>query len=128
MEQLLRDICNYVLDKYGLPTVRLRFSNIQGSYIKYRSTRNGGNGYTITVATCWFRAEELGVASLLHEFAHLIQHTLYGKFDHKENFRAIEKELLADFGLRPVGYRRAYYGTLTTLNGKYQWNRNIIRG
>lgn len=121
MEQLLRDVCEYVLNKYGLPTVKLIFSKSRCSSIRYRT--NGKFRYSLTVTTTWFCVDELAIASLLHELAHLRHHVAGNRFSHNKDFRKFEIEMLADFGLKPVGYKRAYYYTLQTINGKYSWKR-----
>lgn len=121
MEQLLRDVCEYVLDKHGLPAIKLIFRLSRGSQIRYWP--NGKFRYSVTVSTIWFGADELAIASLLHELAHLKQHEGGDRFSHNQTFKDLETELLADFGLKPVGYKRAYYYTLQTINGKHSWRR-----
>ncbi len=121
MEQLLRDICECVLDKYGLPTIKLIFSNSRGSQIRYNPESK--LRYSMTVSTIWFHADELAVASLLHELAHLRHHVGGANFSHNKDFRNFEIEMLADWGLKPIGYKRAYYYTLQTTNGKFSWRR-----
>ena len=122
MEQLLRDICECVLDKYGMPTIKLIFSDARRSQIRYRP--DGKYLYSMTITTTWlFMAEELAIASLLHELAHLRHHAAGNQFSHNKDFRNFEIELLADWGLKPVGYKRAYYYILETTNGKFSWRR-----
>lgn len=123
MEQLLRDICECVLDKYGMPTIKLIFTDAQCSQIRYNPY--GKYLYSMTISKSWFRRgiEEIAIASLLHELAHLRHHVAGEEFGHNKDFRKLEIELLADWGLKPVGYRRAYYSILQTTNGKFSWRR-----
>lgn len=123
MEQLLRDICEYVIDKYGMPTIRLIFTDTQRSQIRYRP--HGKYLYSVTVTRAWFarEVEELVIASLLHELAHLRHHAAGNRFSHNKDFRSLEIQMLADWGLKPVGYGRAYYNILQTTNGKFSWRR-----
>ena len=123
MEQLLRDICEYVLDKYGIPTIKLIFTDAQCSQIRFNPYAK--YLYSVTVSKGWFSrgVEEIAIASLLHELAHLRHHAAGNQFSHNKDFRNFEIELLADWGLRPVGYKRAYYRVLQTINGKFSWRR-----
>lgn len=123
MEQLLRDICECVLDKYGMPIIKLIFTDAQCSQIRYRP--DGKYLYSVTITTRWFARgiEEIAIASLLHELAHLRYHVAGNNFSHNKDFRNLEIELLADWGLKPVGYKRAYYRILQTINGKFSWRR-----
>lgn len=123
MEQLLRDICEYVIDKYGMPTIRLIFTDAQRSQIRY--CPRGKYLYSVTITTTWFTRgiEEIAIASLLHELAHLRHHAAGNCFSHNEDFRSLEIQMLADWGLKPVDYRRAYYNILQTTNGKFSWRR-----
>lgn len=114
--QLLRDILGYYIDKYQLPPIVLKF----GECGEVREQ-------LIVIRAFWHRAEELAIAALLHEIAHLVQHYRPGKIgEHSEpSFRDIECELLAEFGLAPVRYNRqaTYYAVLQTIDGKHRWHR-----
>ena len=61
---------------------------------------------------------ERAYATTIHEMSHFIAGFHH---NHDKHFKAIETVLLADFGLKPVGYKRAYYNQLQTLNGKTVW-------
>ena len=120
-QQLLRDILHYCVDEYSLPTIQLRFKPNQRSKVRYHTLTGQ---YTITVATGWFlRGDELSTATLLHEIAHIMQHVQSHRFSHDQTFKDYERRLLADFGLQPVGYSRAYYYQLQSINGSIVWNR-----
>lgn len=113
--QRLHDTLEYCIDKYQLPPITLRFG-------KHGAARK----QSITIRAYWHLAEELAIASLLHEIAHVIQ-CVQRVYTHNRQFKDIERELLAEFGLIPVGYngRTSYYRILTTTNGEHRWHRGI---
>lgn len=118
--ELLRDTLEYCISEYQLPNIVLKFG-------KRGQTRQDNQlQWLITIRAFWYQAEELVVASLLHEIAHIIQCTQHA-YTHNKQFRDIERTLLADFGLCPIGYnkRASYYTTLQTISGGHHWDRRV---
>lgn len=115
--QLLSDTLEYCIDKYQLPPVALKFG------------RHGQvQEQSITIRVFWHQAEELAIAALLHQIAHVIQCTQH-VYTHNKQFKDLERELLAEFGLCPIGYnqRASYYTTLQTISGGHRWKREAAR-
>jgi len=123
MKKLLQDILKYCQDKYRLPPIKMEYKDVQHSRAGWRY-KDGKYIYRITIAKFWFKCgNEVTIASLLHEISHIYQVYHSGYTNHNKYFKEIERMLLADFGLRAKGYKKAYYYTLETINGKYSWER-----
>ena len=115
--QLLHDTLKYCINRYQLPPITLRFG-------KHGAIRE----QSITIRAYWYQPEELAIAALLHQVAHVIQCTQH-VYTHNKQFKDLERELLAEFGLCPIGYnqRASYYTTLQTISGGHRWDRGAAR-
>jgi len=73
------------------------------------------SGYKVVIPQ-WAmdRSEEYGIYYICHELAHIMCFELFESFAHIAEFKMIEDEYLADFGL-VIKRKKAYPKTLTAL-------------
>ena len=117
---LLRGVLECCIEKYQLPSVVLKFGK------RGQTRQDSQSRWLVTIRAYWHQPEELAIATLLHEIAHVIQ-CVHHIYTHNKQFRDTERVLLADFGLVPIGYnqRGSWYVTLQTLNGNQSWHRAV---
>lgn len=126
----ITDIVQYYCNAFELPMIEIKYRPYRGIHGQYYYRVYGvisSTGIKITrqlkFNQTFFEDDDKRIryfstsiearyAVVIHEVCHYIAHTLHNETTHGKIFRQLEITLLSDFGLRPVGYKRAYYTTV----------------
>lgn len=112
------EILKYCLQKYNLNSIDL----------KVKDTRRGWAYYDTRFISIplWSYAKGLNYfyAYVLHEVSHFINNDKNNARGHGIQFKTIEKNLLLDFGMKPI-YNRAYIKALTSEAGQIIFKKEV---
>jgi predicted SprT family Zn-dependent metalloprotease len=107
----LRDL---IITKYNLNPIKIRVKEIRQGFAYYES-----RAISIPI-WAYLQGQDYFRAYVLHELGHFINYDTTKTYGHNENFKKIEKELLAGFGLVPI-YKRVYLKALKNDKGDLVW-------
>jgi len=107
----LRDL---IVKQYNLEPIKIRVKDIRQGFAYYDSRAISIPIWAYLEGLDYFRAY------VLHELGHFINYDTTKTFGHNKNFKRIEKELLAGFGLVPI-YKRVYLKALKNDKGDLIW-------
>jgi predicted SprT family Zn-dependent metalloprotease len=107
----LRDL---IVTKYNLEPIKIRVKEISRGWAYYDSRAISIPIWAYLEGLDYFRAY------VLHELGHFINYDTTKTYGHNDNFKRIEKELLAGFGLVPI-YKRVYLKALKNDRGDLVW-------
>ncbi len=113
----LLELAKYMIDEYGLSPIETTFKDVQCG-TSYLNSRH------ITMPTWIFEhTMEYCYAYMIHEVIHFITKDKHSYVGHQGIFRKLEKQILKEFGMRPI-YSRAYAKELRScVNGQLYFDR-----